>query len=618
MLLHTFSPTIPQPFRAGWRPAALGALLAAVAGAQEPRFTPLDALQAEWSRQAPALSGEDLPPADRARLELALKRIGAPGAPELLPPELDKATVEAWEAKAKAARTPEDRFAALFFLNRLKSPLAFEALASLKPEEASAWPRHLHLEQAVATARINGAPATPGVRAFLNALASSDRLDPVRLQAAQLRLVLAGKEKLLLEPIEATPYAVLATMEAWNRAPQEQRERHPKYRDFLASPLRNLDVLGLRATPAVDPGAKAQPFGEVLPSYAAFELLMTRWMEGLPDPAPAEAWAMVRTILGSLDDVSPAWRWTALQALPRFKRPEAAVVARRLAKHKDPRVLWHLLPSLRKLDPAAADALRDRLLLGKDAVARGIAIEDLSRLPAKLKEVVKSVAADGELDGLQALIPALERWNLPPESRKALLRPFLDNPSWSKRFEAWKALRRIEAETPWPAPPAATATDQAILDEAARLLESERPLRIQLTFNGGGRVVLALDPARAPMNAANLKLLVQKGFFNGRLVPRVVPDFVVQMGSPYDTMDGGPGYAVRCEDDLTFYGPGSVGMALSGKDTGGSQFFITLNATPHLTGRYTRIGELEDPDRALPLLDRLELGARIDRAEVLK
>jgi cyclophilin family peptidyl-prolyl cis-trans isomerase len=75
---------------------------------------------------------------------------------------------------------------------------------------------------------------------------------------------------------------------------------------------------------------------------------------------------------------------------------------------------------------------------------------------------------------------------------------------------------------------------------------------------------------------------------------------------------------VRCEDSLDWFGPGSVGMALSGKDTGGSQFFITTNTTPHLTGRYTRLGQVEDPDRALKLLDELELGARIESIRVLK
>jgi cyclophilin family peptidyl-prolyl cis-trans isomerase len=98
----------------------------------------------------------------------------------------------------------------------------------------------------------------------------------------------------------------------------------------------------------------------------------------------------------------------------------------------------------------------------------------------------------------------------------------------------------------------------------------------------------------------------------------VVPDFVVQMGSPLSTMDGGPGYSVPCENTLTWYGPGSVGMALSGKDTGGSQFFITTNATPHLTGKYTHLGFVEAPDQALPLLDALELNARIVKVEVLE
>ena len=140
---------------------------------------------------------------------------------------------------------------------------------------------------------------------------------------------------------------------------------------------------------------------------------------------------------------------------------------------------------------------------------------------------------------------------------------------------------------------------------------------MRLHFAGKRQVTLKLDPLNAPMNVANLVLLARKGFFDGRLVPRVVPDFVVQMGSPCDTMDGGPGYTVRCENSLDWYGPGSVGMALDGKDTGGSQFFITTNAAPHLTGNYTRVGEVEDPDRALKILDDLELGAKLERVEIL-
>ena len=160
--------------------------------------------------------------------------------------------------------------------------------------------------------------------------------------------------------------------------------------------------------------------------------------------------------------------------------------------------------------------------------------------------------------------------------------------------------------------------DKALLAEATKLAARGKPVRVRITFSGKRSVTLKLDPTVAPMNVANLVLLAKRHFFDGHLVPRVVPDFVVQMGSPYDTMDGGPGYSVRCEDSTTWYGPGSVGMALAGKDTGGCQFFITTNATPHLTGKYTRVGEVADPDHDLKILDDLELGAKIESVRVVE
>ena len=205
-----------------------------------------------------------------------------------------------------------------------------------------------------------------------------------------------------------------------------------------------------------------------------------------------------------------------------------------------------------------------------------------------------------------------------PDDQKTQLRPWLQHPDWACRYEAYQALLKLDPATPWPTAPIPTRTDKAILKEAIRLAERAKPVRLRITFSGMRSVTLRLDPTVAPMNVANLALLAHKGYFNGRLVPRVVPDFVVQMGSPYDTMDGGPGYTVRCENSLTWYGPGSVGMALSGKDTGGSQFFITTNATAHLTGKYTRLGEVENLDQAMKILDDLELGAKIVSIKVLE
>jgi cyclophilin family peptidyl-prolyl cis-trans isomerase len=71
-----------------------------------------------------------------------------------------------------------------------------------------------------------------------------------------------------------------------------------------------------------------------------------------------------------------------------------------------------------------------------------------------------------------------------------------------------------------------------------------------------------------------------------------VPNFVLQDGDPRGDGSGGPGHAIRDEINTLRYARGSLGMALSGPDTGGSQFFITHSAQPHLDGGYTVFGRV--------------------------
>ncbi|MDR3683420.1 MAG: peptidylprolyl isomerase [Geothrix sp.] len=576
-----------------------------------PRFTPRDAIQAEWARQPLAWTEAQkaaLPTADRARLERTLRRIGAPGAPSLLPPELEKPTLDIWEAKAAAARTPRERFTALFFLNRLKSPQALAALAGLAPADAAAWPRHLHLEAAIATARLNGAEVTPGLQAFLQALQKAGKVDPVRAQAARLRLVMAGKEQELLPPVKATAGSLLALMDAWNRAPWAQRRE-----------------VALRGFRSLSPDSEAWPaMGLQRPDPSTLERaclgILSRLAEGVPRPAPAEAFQAGGAPWPCA--THPLAQWYGFQALAKLEEPlpslQTALRQEPPLGASSPLMEGALLPALRRQTPAQADRVRSRLLAGADPIARTAAIEDLPAPPADLDALTRLTWNDAPFDSQQTLIQSYARWKLPVEDQKARLRPWLQHPDWACRYEAHQALVKLDPRTPWPAAPTPTKTDEAILVEAARLAERARPVRLRITFSGARNVTLRLDPEAAPINVANLVLLARKGYFDGRLVPRVVPDFVVQLGSPCDTMDGGPGYTVRCEDSLAWYGPGSVGMALSGKDTGGSQFFITTNAAPHLTGRYTRLGEVEHPDQALKVLDDLELGAKIVSIQVLE
>jgi len=107
-----------------------------------------------------------------------------------------------------------------------------------------------------------------------------------------------------------------------------------------------------------------------------------------------------------------------------------------------------------------------------------------------------------------------------------------------------------------------------------------------------GNVVVELLPLEAPLTVAAFLALVDRRYFDGSRWHRVVPNFVVQGGDPRGDGWGGPGYVLRDEVNPTRYDLGTMGMALSGPDTGGSQFFITHAPQPHLDGTYTAFGRV--------------------------
>jgi cyclophilin family peptidyl-prolyl cis-trans isomerase len=120
-----------------------------------------------------------------------------------------------------------------------------------------------------------------------------------------------------------------------------------------------------------------------------------------------------------------------------------------------------------------------------------------------------------------------------------------------------------------------------------------------------GSFTIDLLPSEAPLTVDNFVQLAQRNYFRGITIHRVVPNFVIQDGDPRGDGNGGPGYQIRCEINQVAYDRATVGMALSGKDTGGSQWFVTHAPQPHLDGGYTVFGRVV---RGMEVVDRIERG----------
>ena len=124
-----------------------------------------------------------------------------------------------------------------------------------------------------------------------------------------------------------------------------------------------------------------------------------------------------------------------------------------------------------------------------------------------------------------------------------------------------------------------------------------------------GNFTIDFLPEDAPLTVDNFVKLARAGYFNGLEVHRVVPNFVMQDGDPRGDGNGGPGWSIRCEMNMVPYERGAVGMALSGKDTGGSQWFVTHSPQPHLDGGYTVFGKVNET--GMKVVDNIVRGDKI-------
>ena len=315
----------------------------------------------------------------------------------------------------------------------------------------------------------------------------------------------------------------------------------------------------------------------------------------------------------------------------------------------DPRweVRAELAQAFALVDPEIA-AFRLRMLLDDEdrrvvpAVLRGLVAVQAPNvqevLLAQLADedvVVRKTAATllGDLGGRAAIEPlaALYRAAPPDPSYLAraaavdslariggaaaldVVREALNDPDWAVRVRAADHLDALD-----PSADAAAAIRPAPLRfplEAYRNPELITPTVSPHIFidTERGTIQLELAVNEAPLTADNFMRLARSGFYNGLLIHRVVPNYVVQTGDPRSDSEGGPGYAIRDELSPTPYLRGTVGMALDWADTGGSQFFIATTPQPQLDGRYPAFARVID---GMDVVDQLQAGDVIRQVRV--
>ena len=126
-----------------------------------------------------------------------------------------------------------------------------------------------------------------------------------------------------------------------------------------------------------------------------------------------------------------------------------------------------------------------------------------------------------------------------------------------------------------------------------------------------GTIVIELYNDEAPKTVANFIKLSKQGFYDGIIFHRVIPGFMIQGGDPTGTGSGGPGYTFADEisPNLRHDVPGILSMANSGPNTNGSQFFITLAATPWLNGKHAIFGRVVEGQTVIEQIAMVERNA---------
>jgi cyclophilin family peptidyl-prolyl cis-trans isomerase/HEAT repeat protein len=503
-----------------------------------------------------------------------------------------------------SAQTPEGiRARAIRFLFRFKSDeassIAADALAAPAPR--------IREEATYALARRAYAAARPRLELLVNDPNPQTRAN---VMSALGRIGAPESLPLLLEALR-DPHPWVRTNAVIAIGRLAAKDRHVIERPEMARDA--LRVLELLDDP--DPGTRASSI-DALGYYAVHsEAARTRLMAVATNGSRWERELAAGAIARNLGDEkllpSDLTGWAKVRVL------EAAsaisdTVRERYAHDADPLVRAQALATIADDKVDANLSMIKAALDDPDVIMRGYAIgrysnsHDPNKL-ATLQAAEVRARNDKQNDARLTAIGSIAEIDYP--ERESVLRGVLtDHDPIVRRIAADAIEQKLKKPRPQYTPLPVTRTDYAQIVDWSR---QPHTATIHMTR---GNIQIALLTREAPITTWNFAQLAKAKYFDNSSFMRVVPNFVIQGGDPRNDMEGGPGYAIRDEINLQKYTRAAVGMALSGPDTGGSQFFITHSPQPHLDGGYTIFGRVTAGMTAV--VDQTERGDKVETITV--
>jgi cyclophilin family peptidyl-prolyl cis-trans isomerase/HEAT repeat protein len=330
-----------------------------------------------------------------------------------------------------------------------------------------------------------------------------------------------------------------------------------------------------------------------------------RYLEDSAIKQPNAEWQQVSAMAQGLAEIA------GLDKVKPSLKDKASTIVRALAlsEQTPDRAMYDVLQALKAFKPKDLENIAISKLQASDVVTRAAAADILAELPPSaqatkaLSDAFGATTNDNQNDAALSIVGALGKAK--DSSATTALLETAKSTDHLVRRRAIEALKGREGVTVPPVGPAESRNTQA--DYVRAVSRIGKQPKATLTTDKGV-ITIQFYPAEAPLTVDSFIQLANAHFFDGLTFHRVVPNFVIQGGDPRGDGNGGPGYTIRCEINTVPYNIGAVGMALSGKDTGGSQFFITHSPQPHLDGGYTVFAHVV---AGQDVVDKIERGDRV-------